>query len=670
MNFLCRFSAGAIRILGAYLLLAGTGGGPLAAGNHTKLVSLFDNQGQPFANSSRIGNFSVSGDGRYVAFESDADWAPNGNAIWQCHVLDRFANTVVRVSINSITGEQGNNDCHDPSISADGRLVAFESRADNLVAGDTNVNEDIFVHDVQTGETKAVSVTESGSFVTGVNHNPAISADGRYVAYTTNNAYDLMSLTPPSVKSFHVVVRDLLTGRNELASRGQSGEPQHAFRQWLAPSISEAGRYIAFTSTADNLVNGDTNQASDVFLRSDNHDTLRVSLKSNGDQADHGIGAVDNDGLAPRVSPSESLCTYVSFISTYDDLVPGDSNGKTDVFVRDLCNASTIRVSVSSSGAQGDNHSGVSEGSYVEGSAVPAPISDNRRVAFVSKASNFVPGDTPHPGTGTAGNDVFVHYLDTHQTVLASATAAGAPADTVIAENIALTRNGRYVFFRANAKLDERYPNTTGLFVRDLDPNQAPVANAGYNQTLNAGTSVMLDGGGSYDPDPGPQPLRYAWTLEAGPAAVTLANPNAVSTSFTPTVPGVYTFRLVVSDGEDQSPPSLVKITVLNAFGQSVTVISPNGGEVWKLARKVRIQWSSVNLPARSRKLFIFLTKDGGKSRMNVVTGVRPIGAYQWKIPKKKKYLSNQMLLGVCLPATKKSPAVCDLSDGPFAITR
>ena len=292
---------------------------------------------------------SISADGRYVAFVSVASNLVSGdtNGMIDVFVRDTQTNSTTRVSLDS-NGVEGNADSYDNShnvlsISADGRYIAFVSDASNLVSGDTNVKYDVFLRDTQTNTTTRVSVDSSGMEGNSFSALPSISADGRYVAFVSG-ASNLVSGDTNGKND--VFVRDTQTNtttRVTFASDGAQGNSHSIY-----PSISADGRYIAFMSDASNLVSGDTNGKSDVFLLdTQTNSTTRVSVDSSGVQ-----------GNSPSAFPSISADgRYVAFVSNASNLVNGDTNVKTDVFVRDTQTNSTTRVSLNSSGVQGNSDS-------------------------------------------------------------------------------------------------------------------------------------------------------------------------------------------------------------------------------------------------------------------------------------------------------------------------
>jgi Tol biopolymer transport system component len=288
-----------------------------------------------------------------------------------------------RVSV-ATGGGQANSGSFDPSISADGRYVAFVSAATNLVSGDTNNFQDIFVHDRQTGQTTRVSVASDGTQANGHSYAPSISADGRYVAFASL-ASNLVS--GDTNGAWDVFVHDRQTGETTRVSVASDGTQAIGFFFGSSPSISADGRYVAFDSWATNLVSGDTNDKPDVFV----HDrqtgqTTRVSVSSDGTQANGGPGWSGNP------SSISADGRYVAFHSYADNLVSGDTNSATDIFVHDRQTGVTTRVSIASDGTQANGFS-----------ASPSISADGRYVAFMSGATNLVSGDTNNDW------DVFVH---------------------------------------------------------------------------------------------------------------------------------------------------------------------------------------------------------------------------------------------------------------------
>jgi Tol biopolymer transport system component len=306
-----------------------------------------------------FGRAAISGDGRFVAFDWNADNVVPGdtNKARDVFVRDRLAGRTERVSV-ATGGAQADGDSSGVSISADGRFATFSSSASNLVAGDTPGSSDLFLRDRQEGTT-----TRLASFVEG----GAISADGRSVVVSAG------TLT---------YVLELATGKQDPVCVSTAGAP--STQPCTGAVISADGRYVAFTSAVSNLVLGDTNGVSDLFVRDRlARTTERVDISSSGAQitsiyccAGYGLSA---DGR------------FVTFASGDPSLVASDSNGAYDVFVRDRLAGTTERVSLPRAGGQGNGES-----------SAPTISPDGRFVAFETRASNLVPGDT----NGTI--DVFV----------------------------------------------------------------------------------------------------------------------------------------------------------------------------------------------------------------------------------------------------------------------
>ncbi|MBI5296272.1 MAG: S-layer homology domain-containing protein [Chloroflexi bacterium] len=334
--------------------------------------------GAPFDPSYSSGP-SISGDGRYVAFNSTAGNLVDGdsNAASDIFVHDRLNGTTVLVSLDS-SGGQGNDHSFQPAISADGRYVAFNSLANNLVENDTNAALDVFVRDLQAGTTVRVSVDSNGAQANNSvdSWKPAISGDGRFVAFSS----DASNLVDGDANSSgDIFVRDLLGSTTVLVSKSSAGVQTNSFS--YRPSISADGRYVAFASLATNLVSLPVNNTNAYVHDLSTGETELVSADLNGDF-----------GVGPSVPFSISADgRYVAFDSFSGALVPLDENGKQDVFIRDLQTGHTLRISV-------DSNSGEANGESFWG----AISADARLVSFTSLATDLVAGDT------NGARDIFV----------------------------------------------------------------------------------------------------------------------------------------------------------------------------------------------------------------------------------------------------------------------
>ncbi len=315
---------------------------------------------------------AVSGDGRYVAFTSAASNLTPGDAneALDVFVRDRVSGATVLASVGP-QGAMGDGPSVAASISGNGRRVAFESDAATLVPHDTNGTGDVFVRDLETEVTRKLSVGGNGAETESPSFGPAISTDGRAVAFESFSS----RLVPDDTNgALDVFVADVPTGSVSRVSLATDGG--QADNRSYSPSISADGRVVAFASFATNLVADDTNGLLDVFLRRrDQQTTTRLSVGPQGAQG---------DGLSfgPMVSANGAL---VVFSSEAANLVPDDSNGIRDVFVASTATAVVRRLSRSGEGRrpQGD---GPSLGPVVDGSGL--------MVAFASFATNLVSGDT------------------------------------------------------------------------------------------------------------------------------------------------------------------------------------------------------------------------------------------------------------------------------------
>ena len=349
---------------------------------------------------------TLSSDGRFVAFWSAADnlVETDTNNETDCFIHDRRTHGTFRVD-RGPDDEQADGECARPVISGDGKLVAFESAATNLekpgVLGkstDTNKSRDIFLRDIDAGTTTRISVTSEGKQGTGESVRPAISSDGRYVAFQS----DAPLQQDDTNKKTDVYLHDRVSGETTRVSIGPGGVEGGGGS--FSPTMSADGRLISYWSNASNLVAGDTNKAGDVFVfdRSDGS-TVRISV---------GDGEVQGDGMSsdPSMSPDGR---HVAFWSGAANLVPDDTNDKRDIFLADRETGTVTRVSVADDGTQGDGDS-----------FSPNVGAGGGLVAFDSTARTLVPDDPK-----TKGSDVFLHSDDTPQSNTDPADQPAQPAE-------------------------------------------------------------------------------------------------------------------------------------------------------------------------------------------------------------------------------------------------
>ena len=311
------------------------------------------------------GSPAISDDGQVVAFYSDATNLVGNDTNGQSDVFARVrgAGTTELISVapNGVT--PGNGSSVNPSISADGRFVAFQSLATNLVSSAPGSGAAIYVRD-RVAQTTELLCGMQGN---GDSSFPAISANGNFVAFASAASNLVPSDTNGQIDIF---VCNRVTGVIERVSLTNGGAQGNG--DSILPAINADGTVVGFKSTADNLVSGDTNGVVDVFVRDRSAETTeRISVNFTGGNADDGSfrPSVSNDGQ------------FVVFGSSATNIVPNDVNRVADVFVRDRLNHLNLRVDVNALGEPAN--SGVPD-------VIAAISGDGTQVGFVSFATNLV----------------------------------------------------------------------------------------------------------------------------------------------------------------------------------------------------------------------------------------------------------------------------------------
>jgi hypothetical protein len=365
---------------------------------------------------------AVNIDGTVIAFSSSATNLASGTSAGQIYVRDKAQGRTDLVSKRA-GGVAGNDDSVDAAISGDGRLVAFQSQASNLVTGDTNGVTDVFLHDRSTAATTRVSVASSGAQGNGTSAQPAISEDGRYVAFTSS-ATNLVAGDTNGVMD--VFVHDRVNKTTTRASVSVTGA--QANNASSNPSIARFGGKVAFQSSASNLVaEADTNGTSDVFVASRTKVQLRASQSTSG--------TVGNLSSRDAVISANGLA--VAYQSGATNLVAGDTNSRRDIFRHGVGTRVTTLVNRAANG-------GVANGD----SLAPSISDDGRRVAYSSSATDLVARDA-----NGATTDVFVTNIDAApgaQNSLVSVSTGGAAANGASAFP-ALSANGLVTAFHSSA---------------------------------------------------------------------------------------------------------------------------------------------------------------------------------------------------------------------------
>ena len=339
---------------------------------------------------------------------------------------DGVLDTTLVSRATGAAGAAGDTTSLEPSVSADGRYVAFDSFADNLDPDSDDSIKDVFVRDLQADTTTLVSraTGTAGSVGDGDSVDCSISADGRYVAFTS----EADNLDPDSNDSFaDVFVRDLQSNTTTLVSRasGAAGVVSDSV-SLSGTSISADGRHVAFSSNADNLDLDSNDSVVDVFVRDLEADTTTLASRASG-----AAGVVgDNSSFNASISADGE---HVGFKSGADNLDPDSNDSVDDVFVRDL-QADTTALASRAGGAAGVVGDSGSEG--------PSLSSDGSQVAFVSGADNLDADSDDSVG------DVFVRDLEGNTTTLASRAsgAAGAVGDGSSSAP-SISDDGRHIAF-------------------------------------------------------------------------------------------------------------------------------------------------------------------------------------------------------------------------------
>jgi len=551
-----RFETGSAALLLSWTVVLMCVCGPLAhAAETTQLISI--SSGGTAANDAS-GRPSVSADGRYVAFWSYAsDLVPNDtNGVADIFVRDRLTGTTEIVSVAS-GGALANGECRNPSISADGRYVAFQSVATNLVPGDTNGVSDVFVRDRSAGTTVRVSVGAGGAQGDGASQNGRISANGRFVAF---DSYATTLVVPATSTIGQVFVRDTSLGTTECVSVGFDGN--YGDDDCANPSISQDGRCIAFESVAANIVPDDTNGVKDIFVRDRLLGaTVRASTAADGTQADgySRNGVVSADGR------------YVVYDSDATNLEPGLTMTTKNVYLYDRMVGTTERVSVAIGGGAGDG-----------ASSNPSISADGRFVAFATSATNLVQLDTNEVA------DVIVRdrLLKTTERVSVCADGTESASDSSYP---AVCADGRLIAFYSLASLVAEDTNGGSDIYARCRP--VPVLSSAQPASGRIGQTVMLTATLVRGIDGAPaagEKLVFIDGMGAQGAAITDASGVARYAYIIPEDPGPGTRTFTaVHDPSDTCGPSVAGSTLTVAKGNpsfSMYAVTGSPGETVALS--------------------------------------------------------------------------------------
>ena len=371
------------------------------------------------APNDRSDDSHVSADGSVVVFRSLADNLVDGdtNGVADVFLHDVLTGEVLRVSVAS-DGAQSNGPSSTPRVSGDGQVITFRSSATNLVTGDTNAADDVFVHDRRTGQTTRVSVDSDGNEANRGSSWPSLSGDGRWVAFgsTATNLVD-----ENARGAGDVFVHDRLTGTTNLVSVDPNGEA--VFGTSGEPVLSADGRRFVFRSTSRNLLPGEDVNHFDLYVR----DLVAGVTVRASQRPDGGVPEPDNsDG---ELSASGRFVVYGS---TATDILPGDTNGDSDIYLYDTATGVTERISVNTAGEQANGRS-----------AYPSVSADGQRVVFFSDATNLDPRAT------NGRSHIYLRDRELGTTVAVSLSFDGSPS---VGSSLdpSISSDGTHVVFRSS----------------------------------------------------------------------------------------------------------------------------------------------------------------------------------------------------------------------------
>ena len=368
------------------------------------------------------------------------------------HTVEVAASTAINVHVSGAgTPADLGATFEPPAVSQNGRYIAYASPATNLVVGDANGLSDIFIYDTQNGMVMLATRPTAGGAADGASRRPSLSASGRYLSFESA-ATNLVASDSNGVTDVFLLDRDSdndgvfdEAGATSitLVSHGPAGQAANGVSHCTSRAVSGDGLMVVFESSASNLLPGDGNGATDCFLWSSGVVQL-ISRSSAGIQA--------NGPTAAPVISADGTAAAFEASSTATNLVPNDTNGASDILLRDLGPGTTVRVSVGPGGLESDG-----------ASTLPSISGNGGEVAFESFATNLVAGD------GNATGDVFVHDRSTGSTQRASVATGGYEA-AGRSQGASVTADGHYVaFYSSSSDLVPGDNNAVrDVFIHDL----------------------------------------------------------------------------------------------------------------------------------------------------------------------------------------------------------
>ena len=384
-----------------------------------------------------VSNPAVGGnpgeEGRYVAFiSSAAGFAGGSGKHRQVFLRDRNTATTKLISATP-TGEEGNGDCYAPSISGDGKSVAFESHSTNLITDDKNGMKDIFIWHSATNKIERVSMAKDGKDANAESYEPSVSGDGNFIAFTSTASN--ISETEKGTSNNNVFLRDMVLNKTIMISIDPTSKKGGGGSN---ASIAYDGKRMAFYSQTSTLVSDDKNGLWDIFLWEQNNPQLKkISFTADGKERNQGEESV-NRIVAPSISGNGR---YIAFTTTASNMVPGDDKNFQDVFIYDTETNATIIASVTADGKFGNADSPIEQGEKI------AISYDGNYVAYSTKATNL----------GVPASNIVMYDV---------AAKKARPVSTVAGSSVgmpAMSYSGSYVVFGIGGKLDSRF-SSSGIF--------------------------------------------------------------------------------------------------------------------------------------------------------------------------------------------------------------
>jgi Tol biopolymer transport system component len=418
---------------------------------------------------------SFSPDGRFVVFTSAANnLMPGGNNFYSLNVFlrDRASNTTVLASGNSSGTGGGNGNSMSSQASTNGQFVVFQSDASNLVPNDTNGVTDIFVRDLVAGTTTLVSVSTNGGPANGASTDPVMTPDGRYVAFLSRAS----NLVPGDTNGIQdVFVRDLVAGTNCLVSVNALAPASSANPVMATPVITPDGRYVAFFSSATNLVSAvPGNSTGEVYVRDRLIGTTTWASTNAAAMVSATLGLSGMPAYHPQLSDDGR---YIAFKAGQ-----AGSTGIVMVLEYDVMAAATAVV----------NTNGLGSYIYLDDSYGPEMTPDGRFVAFVRNEGVI------------SSNYSSVHVWDSQGAVdtLVSDNGGGVPTNTT-SQTPVISPDGQFVAFLSNATnlVANAVSNGFHVYLRNLQSSTTQLVDAdtnGIGSTDETMTSLSLSADGRF----------------------------------------------------------------------------------------------------------------------------------------------------------------------------